>query len=477
MPDTNVIKFGTDGWRALIARDYTFANVRYCAEGVCRLLREQGLAGRGLVIGHDTRYGSADFAAEAAQVAAGHGIHTYLFDRVTPTPVTSYNLLHRKAGGGIVITASHNSGAWNGFKYKPEYAGSASPEVTAALEGHITDAVRDGATKWMPLAEARAKQLVEMPAPAGPYLANLARILDLDGMRNAGLRIVVDSMHGAGGGYLAGLLYGGSTRVTEVRGEPDPLFPGMGQPEPITQNLWPASAALRGGGHDVGLATDGDADRLGVLGERGEFITTLQTFSLLALHYLEVRKERGPLVRSLTQSAMLDRLGERYGVPVHVTPVGFKYVGPVMMREDALAAGEESGGYAFRGNIPERDGILSALLFLELMVRTGKRPSELVRWLDEVVGPHFYDRWDVRLGDGAKPPTGKAIAEKAPNELAGLKVERVDTTDGARFIFERGFWGLVRPSGTEPLLRIYAEADSPDRVKRILGALRETAGA
>ena len=473
---TPPIKFGTDGWRALIARDFTFASVRACAAGVCRLLTAQGLAQRGLVIGYDTRFGSQDFAAEVAQVATAHGIKTYLCDRPASTPAVSYNVLHLQAGGAVVITASHNPGPWNGFKYKPEYAGSASPEVIANLEQHIADVQREGIDETLPLETARKRGLLEELNPLHAYLENIARTIDLGVIRDAGLRIAVDSMHGAGAGYLAQLLEGGRTAVTELRADVNPNFPGMAQPEPIAQNLVPTAELVRQQGLDVALATDGDADRLGVLDEHGAFITTLQTFALLCLHQLEVRGQRGPLIKSLTQSTMIDKLGGIYHVPVHTTAVGFKYLGPVMMRENALAAGEESGGYAFRGNIPERDGIFSGLLFLELMVRTGKQASELVAWLYEKAGPHYYDRWDVHLSPEKPSPSPDLLQRKAPGQLAGLPVTGIDTTDGVRFLLEGGYWGLVRASGTEPLVRLSAEAESRERTQRVLADLQALAG-
>ena len=476
---TTSIVFGTDGWRALIAREFTFSNVRACAAGVARLLQANGLASHGIVVGYDTRFGSADFAAEVAQVTTAHGIKTYLCDRVTPTPVVSYGVLNLGAGGGVVITASHNPAAWNGFKYKPEYAGSATPEVTSQLEGHIAlaqQAQAAGQEQVLSLETARTQGLLVDFNAASPYIANLSKAIDLDIIRGAGLRVAMDSMHGAGAGYLASLLDGGSTIVTEFRGEANPRFPGMAQPEPIAQNLVPTAEAVQAQGFDVTLATDGDADRLGILDEHGGFITTLQTFSLLCLHQLEVRGQRGPLVRSLTQSTMVDKLGSTYGVPVYTTAVGFKNLGPVMLREDALAAGEESGGYAFRGNIPERDGLFSGLLFLEMMVRTGKRPSELVEWLSELVGPHHYDRWDVRLESGHRPPSEDTLAGRPLGHLGGLRVQSTDTTDGVRFLLEGGFWGLIRASGTEPLVRLYAEAESPERVQRVLTDLAAHAG-
>ena len=469
------IRFGTDGWRALIAREYTFANVRACTEGVCRLLEAGGRSDRGVVIGYDTRFGSPEFAAEAARVSTAHGIPTYLSDRVVPTPVVSYNLLRHGAAGGIVITASHNSGLWNGFKYKPDYAGSATQEIVDALERHIAEAQADGSIPTASLETAIAEGVLTESEMAPPYLANLPNVVDEEAIRGSGLRVGVDAMHGAGAGYFQTALAGGTVAVTELRAQRNPLFPGMGQPEPIAPNLGPSIEAAQAGAFDVVLATDGDADRLGILDERGNFISTLSTFSLLCLYQLEVRSLRGPLVRSITQSAMVDKLGAQYGVPVHTTAVGFKYVGPAMMETDAVAAGEESGGYAFRGNIPERDGILSGLMFLDLMVKTGKRPSELVDLLHERVGPHHYDRLDVALDEGTPKPDTAALAAKPPERIGGLRVQSTETSDGVRYLLEDGFWGLVRPSGTEPLLRIYAEGDSPERVREMLSDLRTAA--
>ena len=471
------IAFGTDGWRALIAREYTFANVRACAEGVCRLLEASGLSDRGLVIGYDTRFGSPEFAAEAAKVATAHRIRTYLSDRVVPTPVLSFNLLHHQAGGGIVITASHNSGLWNGFKYKPNYGGSATEEIVKELEAHIAAARADLAIPVADLDQASAEGLLSEPEMAPAYLANLGNVVDLEAVRNAGLRVGFDAMHSAGAGYFHAVLTGGATSVDEMRGERNPAFPGMGQPEPIAANLEPAIAAARAGRFDVVVATDGDADRLGVLDEQGNFISSLSTFALLCQYQLEVRGLSGTLVRSLTQSAMIDKLGAIHNAPVRRTAVGFKFVGQVMMETNAVAAGEESGGYAFRGNIPERDGILSGLMFLDLMVKTGKRPSELVAQLQERLGPHHYERLDLTLAPEQAKPDTKAIVEKPPARIGGLRVESADATDGAYLQLEQGYWVLIRPSGTEPLLRIYAEGDSPERVREMLADLRSVAGA
>ena len=470
------IRFGTDGWRGVIAEDYTFHNVRLCAQGTADLMKERDLASRGLVVGYDTRFASNEFAAAVAEVAAANGIETALSDRAAPTPVVSYNLVARGAGGGVVITASHNPAGWNGFKFKPDYGGSASPEVVEKLEKHIAAAEASGRVERISIATGREKGLVEAFDPEPAYLEHVAALVDLDGIRRAGLDVVVDPMHGAGAGFLAKLIAGGRTTVTEIRGERNPAFPGMSQPEPLAPNLKDLMSAVPGRAADLGIATDGDADRLGIVDERGRFVTTLQSFALLCLHQLEVLQRRGPLVRSVTMTSMVDRLGELYGVPVFDTPVGFKYLGPVMMREDALIAGEESGGYAFRGHIPERDGLLSGLMVLDMMVKTGKTVSELLDMLTGKVGPHYYHRWDLPFDEARRAEVQERVMGARPPSLGGKRVERIDTRDGFRFELEGGYWALVRFSGTEPLLRIYAEAESPEEVSTLLGEARALAG-
>ena len=470
------IRFGTDGWRGIIGADYTLQNVRLCAQGTSELMAQRGWSPRGLVVGYDTRTGSEEFAAAVAEVSAANGVKTLLAEVAAPTPVVSYNLVARGAGAGVVITASHNPPQWNGFKFKPDYGGSASPEVVEELEGHIAQAEASKRIQRMPLADALQKGLIEYFDPEPSYLENVAKLVDLDGIRQAGLKVVVDPMFGAGAGYFAKLISGGATSVVEIRGERNPAFPGMVQPEPLAHNLGELMSAVTDGSADVGLATDGDADRLGIVDEGGRFITTLQSFALLCLHQLEVLKRRGPLVRSITMTSMVDRLGQIYGVPVLDTPVGFKYLGPVMMREDALLAGEESGGYAFRGNIPERDGVLSGLMVLDMMVKTGKTVSELLSTLTELVGPHHYDRWDLGFDEQQRVAIQKRLQAARPSAMAGRRVEKIDARDGFRYVLEGGYWALVRFSGTEPLLRIYAEGDSPKEVESLLKEARALAG-
>ncbi len=470
------IKFGTDGWRAIIADEFTFENVVLCVQGVASYVRELGWGDRGVVVGFDTRFGSKEFAQCAAETLAANGVPALLCRQMCPTPVVSYSVPKRGAAGAVMITASHNPPLWNGVKFKPHYGGSASSEIVARLEEHVAVAEAAGSAR-MSLEEASMRGgLVKKFDPVPDYMGQLARMVDLEVVRGAGINVLADAMYGAGAGYLPRLLEGSTGAVDEIRGEVNPAFPGMHQPEPIAENLTQASALVAGGGYDVGIAYDGDADRLGVLDENGQYLNTLQVFALLALYLLEVKGERGPIVKSITSSDMLFRLGELYGVRVIETGVGFKYAGPLMMKENALMAGEESGGYGFRGHIPERDGILSSLLFLEFMARTGKRPSDLLAMLHERVGEWRYGRRDVPFDDSKRGEFEKALAksESVP-EIGGMRVVSTDAVEGRRFRFEKG-WAMVRLSGTEPLVRIYAETDSHKGVAALLDGAAEMLG-
>ncbi|HYM16317.1 MAG TPA: phosphoglucomutase/phosphomannomutase family protein [Dehalococcoidia bacterium] len=475
LPPT-AIKFGTDGWRAVIGEDYTFDNVRACAASVALYLQQHGLAGRGLVIGYDARYASEDFADAVAEVVAAAGIRVAISDRLCPTPVVSYSILDRKAGGGVVITASHNPWRWNGFKYKPDYGGSAAPEIVAELEEPLAS-LAGRAIPRTPIAEARASGMVTAFDARTPYLAALGRLIDLERVRAAGLKVAYDAMYGTGAGYFGELLAGGTTRVTELHGFRNPVFPGMHAPEPIARNLTEQAALMAGGGFDAGIATDGDADRVGVADEKGGFINQLQVFALLTYYLLEVRGERGPIVKSVTTTSMVQRLGALYGVPVYETQVGFKFLGPKMMEVDALIGGEESGGYGFRGHVPERDGILAGLYMLDFMARTGKRPSELLAELFAKVGPHYYHRLDLALKPEDRDGIWKRAEAARPDTVAGLQVTGIDTTDGFRFVLGDKGWLLLRFSGTEPLLRIYTEVVGDESlVEKVLAAGREIVG-
>ncbi|MFQ5934640.1 MAG: phosphoglucomutase/phosphomannomutase family protein, partial [Dehalococcoidia bacterium] len=365
---------------------------------------------------------------------------------------------------------------WNGFKFKPDYAGSASPEITRALEGQIEQVLKSGMPRSVSPEEGVRKGLIEYVDLRTEYRDQVSRLVDLERLQRSGLKVVVDSMYGAGAGYIKLLLRGGSARVREIHGTHNPLFPGLAQPEPIDRNLEHFSRTVQRTAADVGLATDGDADRIGIADEEGNILTPLQIFGLLTYYLMEARGERGPLIKSITTTRMINRLGEIHGVPVHETPVGFKYIGPLMMKEKALIGGEESGGFGFRGHIPERDGILSSLYILDLMARTGKPVSKLLENLYDLVGPHHYNRMDLHISEEFKDPLIKKISANPPGQIGNVEVERFDITDGLRFSLVDGSWLLIRFSGTEPLIRIYAESHSRERVERLLGEGRRLAG-
>ena len=469
---TSVIRFGTDGWRALIAEDFTFANVAICAQGLVDYLSETGIADRGLIVGYDTRFLSREFAETVASVCAGNGIRAYLTLQSAPTPVASFSILSQQAAGAAIITASHNPGNWNGFKFKPEYAGSATDEVTSQLESRIDQVEQP---KSMPIPEAREEGLIIEFDPQQPYLDRLESLLDLDAIREAGFNVMVDSMYGAGAGYIARLLAGGNTTVTELNGYRNPAFPGMDQPEPIAHNLAGLMAKVPQEGASVGIALDGDADRVGIVDEKGNFISTLEVFSLLALYLLEYKEMRGAIVKGVTSSIMLNKLARQYGVDVHDMRVGFKHIGPKFSEVNGIMGGEESGGFAFRGHIPERDGILSGLYILEFMAKTGKAPSQLIEELFSMVGPHFYQRRDVAFDPTARSEIQSRIESDQLTELAGMPIQSSDEIDGRRIFFDNA-WLATRFSGTEPLLRIYCEAESPELVDLLLEAASEYLG-
>lgn len=471
----HTIKFGTDGWRAVIADGFTFANVRICTQAVANYLHNAGLAHHGIVVGYDTRFASANFASTAAEVLAGNGIKVYLSNSAVPTPVVSYAVVNLKAGGGIVITASHNPREWNGFKYKSPDGASAPTDVVVQIENLIAD-IQPQDIPTLALDEAIKQNLIILSNFTPAYRQHIESLVDLNVIRSAGFAIAVDSMHGAGGGYFKMLLGENATCINEIRGAPNPAFPDMQQPEPIGINLAELSEYVEADGASVGLATDGDADRLGVIDENGNYITQLQVYALLALYFLEVRGERGAIVKTITTTNMLNKLGELYNVPVFETSVGFKYVAPVMQRENAVIGGEESGGYGFHRHIPERDGLLAGLYFLDLMARTNKTPTQLLEYLYSKVGSHYYDRRDIHFATEARQSIIQRMQEAAPSNMDGVAVIRKETEDGFRFVLADSSWLLVRFSGTEPLLRVYAESFSTLKVQNLLDIGMQLAG-
>jgi len=466
------IKFGTDGWRGIIAEDFTFDNVRLCAQSVAEYLKDTGLASRGLLIGYDTRFASEYFADAAGEVIAANGIKVSLCPKATPTPVISYGVVHQKAAGAIIITASHNPAQWNGFKVKTEDGASAPSDIVFEIERRLPKIVAQDRIKNLSLDDPLSQGLINYLDLAPAYFQHLEQLIDTESIQKAGLKITVDSMYGAGSGYFKRLLGGGKTEVMEINGERNPIFPGI-QPEPIAPHLSKLSNKVKETGANIGLATDGDADRLGIVDENGQILTSLQIFSLLALYLLEVRGERGAIIKTLNTSSMMDRLGEIYNVPVYETSVGFKHVAPKMMAENALIGGEESSGFGFRGHVPERDGILAGIYFIDMMSKLNKTPSELIDYLYSKVGPHYYHRLDVEFPHNEREKILQRFTQAMPTHLADTEVTKVKTVDGKQFLLADGSWLLFRFSGTEPLLRIYAEAPSLAKAETLIAEGRK----
>lgn len=464
------ISFGTDGWRARIADDYTFDNVRRCAQGFADYLKAKypSELGRGVVIGGDRRFQSEHFAAAAAEVMAGNDIPVHFCGGGIPTPMISFGVTDRRALGAVNITASHNPPEDNGFKVRDPNGGAIPPDGLQEIEAKIPSA--SNGVRHLSFGQAAKAGLIHEYSPMRAYDERIRSLVDVEAIRSAGFKVLVDNMWGNGSGYISHFAGGGLTQVVEYHAERNPVFPDMRRPEPIPPNIDAGLARATELGMDAVCIMDGDADRCGFGDENGHFIDQLRVYGLLAMYFLEVRGERGTIVKTLSTTSMLDKLGKRYGVDVVNTGVGFKYVAPAMMEHNGLIGGEESGGYAFRGHVPERDGILANLFLLDLMRRTGKKPTQLLDMLFGLVGgPHYYDRIDTRLTDNQVKQAAKARLDGAqPATIGGLKVVDKVTLDGYKFVLEDGGWLLIRFSGTEPLIRVYCETMHQDKVQGIL---------
>jgi phosphomannomutase len=464
------IVFGTDGWRARIGEDYTYENVRRCAQGVAQWVHEQGTVAKGVVLGYDRRFSSEFFAAAAAEVLLAYDVPVAIGSVAIPTQMTSYEVVEQGFACGVMITASHNPWTDNGFKIKSPSGAAASADILSVVERVIRENAGSH-PPTRPIADAEAADMVRWFDPYDGYVEYLKRSLDLERLKAADMRVLVEPMWGAGAGWIPRLLAGGRIQVHEIHSERNPWFGGV-NPEPIAPNIDEALGILQGGGYDIGLLLDGDADRAGAADEQGTFIHQLEVMGLLMYYLAEHRGLRQPVVSTINETSMVGRLGERYGVPVFETSVGFKFVGPKMIETGAMMGGEESGGYGFGMHLPERDGIYADLLLLDLFIRereAGRSPvSAAVQHLHDIAGPSFYLRTDVHADRTTYPALKDRLMvelrEQAPATLAGQQVVRTDaltTNDGFKFWCTDGSWMLVRFSGTEPLVRVYAEGTTP----------------
>lgn len=466
------IKFGTDGWRAVIALDYTFANLERVAQAYADyLLRDHSQASNAsspfVVIGYDRRFLSEFFAQRVAEVFVGNGLRISLFREDAPTPLISWAVKDLKAAGGIVITASHNPADFNGFKIKAPWGGSAAGETTSAVEKLVdanprkrADVVADG------------HELLE-PA-IQTYRAQIASYIDLDRLRKSPSVVVIDPMHGAAGNWVEGFLSGGELKTETIRAYRDPLFGGV-NPEPIDTNLGPLKQRVAERNAIVGLATDGDADRIGAVNEHGQTMTMHDVVPLVLLHLVRQRKMTGGVVRTFSQSVLMKRIAAAQNLKLYETPIGFKYVAELMLSDDILIGAEESGGLGVKGHIPERDGILNSLLFLEAIVTAGKPPSEMLRELHREFGEFHFRRKDLYVDTTHGKQLVEGLAKSPPPAFAGYSVTGVETMDGTKLLFEDESWILFRQSGTEPMLRIYSEATSVAKSEALLAAGEELA--
>jgi alpha-D-glucose phosphate-specific phosphoglucomutase len=479
------ITFGTDGWRAVISDEFTFANVRRVAQAIAHVLLEKasppataGGAEKPLaVVGFDTRFLSDRYAAAVSEVLAANGLRVALTKTDAPTPAVSYAIPAMKAVGGVMITASHNPPRYNGIKLKSAYGGSATVGDTQRVEAVIAanlEADREPAR--MELEDALTQGLISRFDPFPAYRDHVRQLIDFEAIGQARLRVAVDAMYGTGRGYLRKLLAEAGADVVEIRGEMNPGFNGI-HPEPIARYLAPLMEMVPGGGFHLGLATDGDADRIGAVGPTGRFIDP-HCIMTLALRYLvERREQRGSVVKTVSTTQMLNRLASRYGLPLYETPVGFNHIGDLMLNGDVLIGGEESGGISIKGHIPEGDGVLMGLLMAEIVARYGESPEELLADVMAEIGHFDYARNDFKVRPFQKRALVGKLVELAPVALAGIPLASINTRDGVKYVLADDSWLLIRPSGTEPVLRVYAEAHTLDAVHALLSEGRVLADA
>ena len=477
------ITFGTDGWRAVISDEFTFANVRRVAQAIAEVLLENATARNSgherplAVVGFDTRFLSDRYARTVSEVLAANGLNVALAKADAPTPAISFAVPNLGAVGGVMITASHNPPRYNGIKLKSAHGGSATVSDTKRVEAKIAEALAAGREpQQMEIDVALSQGLVTRFDPFDAYAGHLRGLIDFRAIRRAKLRVAVDAMYGAGRGYLKQLLEEADCDVTEIRGEMNPGFNGI-HPEPIAKHLGPLMELVPRGGFDLGLATDGDADRIGAVGPTGRFIDPHCIMTLALRHLVETRELRGSVVKTVSTTQMLNRLARQYNLPLHETPVGFNYIGDLMMAEDVLIGGEESGGISIKGHIPEGDGVLMGLLLTELVATNGKSPEALLDEVMDEIGHFEYARNDFKVKPFEKKSLVSSLVALAPSSLGGIALASVNTRDGVKYVLVDDSWLLIRPSGTEPVLRVYAEAHTPDTVQMLLTEGRALADA
>lgn len=476
------IRFGTDGWRAVIAETFTFANLRLVSQAVADYIMHELIDDNPnpeVVIGYDTRFLSDRFAGEVARVMAGNGIVAWQTRTDCPTPALSYNVKAKGAVAGIMITASHNAPRYNGFKLKASYGGSASPDASERVERYLDRLQRDArGPNMMDYQRGLDSNMIRRFDASWSYYEHLSSLVDMDIISLGEMRIIADPMFGSGRGAIREILGRSRCHVREIRGYMNPGFEGI-HPEPIRQNLDMLAAAIQQDHADIGIATDGDADRIGAMDSQGNLVDSHQIMALTLLHLVEKRGLRGDVVKTVSTTAMLNRIAHKYDLTVHETPVGFNHIAEHMMTDDVLIGGEESGGISIKGHIPEGDGVLMGLLMLEILADAGRSVPlhEIITQLQTDFGPIHYKRDDFHLKERVnKQVMSRYLAESAPPTLGGQTIRDIKTEDGVKFILDDDSWLLIRPSGTEPVMRVYAEGTSEALVDAMLSQGREMVG-
>lgn len=457
------IRFGTDGWRGVLDEDFTLDNVRVVAQAIADYINSTSLPKKELAVGYDARALSPESATAISEVLAGNGLKVLLANGIVTTPILVYAIKHHSLGGGVMVTASHNPPRFNGIKFKPYYAGSADEIITAALESFLWK----NPPKPLPAREATERGLLRVEDLSQPYEPNLRAYVNMSVLKEAGLKVVADPMNGAQGRLIERILSDTSCRVKTIHADPDSSFGGL-SPEPIPPHTQGLQKAVLAEEADVGVAADADGDRVGAVDSKGSFITPHQILAMLLLHFYRNRGERGIVVKTITTSTLIEKIAASLGLPFRETPVGFKHVCEIMRNEDVLIGGEESGGISFKNYFPERDGALCALLLLELMATEGKKLEEILEEIDARYGSFRYRRKDIKYPDEKKSLLFATLKGSPPESLAGRKVVEVKSIDGIKFILDNEDWLILRASGTEPKLRIYAEAKSFEEVDKLL---------
>jgi alpha-D-glucose phosphate-specific phosphoglucomutase len=457
------IKFGTDGWRGVIALDFTFSNVEIVTQAIADYVQSQKPASRGVLIGYDTRFLADQFALRVSDVLAANGFQVSLMDRPFPTPYVSFEVKRQGLAGGVMVTASHNPPEFCGIKFKAPFGGSATPAIVNEIESRLFL----NPPRRLAGVKTEGPAGIERVSPGNEYFAHIKSLIRFDAVQQAKLRVVADSMHGTGNGLMQEILREYGIECLTIRGNRDPLFGGV-FPEPMEENLGALRTAISESHADIGLATDGDADRLGVMDALGNYVNTHQILALLTLHLVRKRGWKGKVVKTFSQSVIIERICQKLSLEYRVVPIGFKNIADLMLREDILIGGEESGGVGIKNHIPERDGILINLLMLEAVAQSGKSLRQMVQEMWKEFGEFHFERSDLHVPLNAGQALVKRLKEDPPSQFAGLPVDRVETLDGSKLVFQDESWILFRQSGTEPLLRIYCEAPSLEKVKRLM---------